>query len=95
MDQHIAGYRSYFAVFITLLLLTLVTVDVAFFNAGWLNLPMALFIAVCKATLVILYFMHVRHADHLTWIFVAMGFLWLIILLALLMSDYVGQRIPV
>jgi cytochrome c oxidase subunit 4 len=95
MDQHVSGYRSYFAVFITLLLLTLLTVDVAFREAGWLNLPIALFIACSKATLVVLYFMHVRHADHLTWVFVAMGFLWLLILFALLMSDYIGINMPV
>ena len=44
-------------------------------------------IAVTKATLVVLYFMHVRYSSRLTWIVVSTGFVWLMILIAFTMSD--------
>jgi cytochrome c oxidase subunit 4 len=87
MSQHVIPQKIYILVFVTLLLLTLVTVDVAFYDAGWLSLYIALAIATTKATLVILYFMHLRYSSKLTWAFVAAGLLFLIILLAFTMSD--------
>jgi cytochrome c oxidase subunit 4 len=90
-SEHAPGYKIYMLVFVTLLLLTLLTIDVAFFNAGWLSLPLALLIASVKAALVVLYFMHVRFSEKLTWIVVAGGFLWLAILLALTLSDYLSR----
>ena len=51
----------------------------------------ALGIAVIKATLVILYFMHVRYSDRLTWVVVGGGFLWLAVLLVLTLSDYFAR----
>lgn len=87
MAQHLVPHRIYYLVFATLVLLTLVTVDVAFFNFGLLNFPIALMIATCKASLVILYFMHVRYSSPLTWVFAGAGAFWLIILLALTLSD--------
>jgi len=44
-------------------------------------------IAVCKAVLVIFYFMHVRYSDKLTWVFVGAGFFWLLIMLGGIMED--------
>jgi len=87
MAQHVIPQKIYILVFVTLLLLTLVTVDVAFYDAGWLSLYIALAIATTKATLVILYFMHLRYSSKLTWAFVAAGLLFLVILLAFTMSD--------
>jgi cytochrome c oxidase subunit 4 len=92
MAQHIIiPQRIYILVFVTLLLLTLVTVDVAFYDAGWLNLYIALTIATCKALLVVLYFMHVRYSPRLTWVFVGAGFFWLAILLVFTLSDYLTR----
>jgi cytochrome c oxidase subunit 4 len=89
MTQHaIPPRKIYFLVFVTLLLLTLITVDVAFYDAGWLNLYIALTIATCKALLVILFFMHVRYSGRLTWVFVGAGFFWLAILLVFTLADY-------
>ncbi|HEX9654863.1 MAG TPA: cytochrome C oxidase subunit IV family protein [bacterium] len=87
MAQHVIPQKIYLLVFVTLLLLTLVTVDVAFYDAGWLSLYIALAIATTKATLVILYFMHLRYSSRLAWAFVATGILFLAILLAFTMSD--------
>ncbi|MDZ7289030.1 MAG: cytochrome C oxidase subunit IV family protein [candidate division KSB1 bacterium] len=94
MAQHvIIPQRVYFLVFVTLLLLTLVTVDVAFYDAGWLNLYIALTIATCKALLVILYFMHLRYSPRLTWLFVGAGVFWLVIMLVLTLSDYLSREV--
>jgi cytochrome c oxidase subunit 4 len=91
MAEHVVPLRIYAVIFATLLLLTLVTVDVAFFNFGLMNIYIALAIATTKATLVILYFMHVRYAPPLTWVFAAAGFIWLIILLAFTLSDFLTR----
>ncbi len=83
--------KIYLLVFVTLLMLTLVTVDIAFYDAGWLNLYIALAIATCKALLVILFFMHVRYSGRLTWVFVGAGFFWLAILLVFTLADYLTR----
>jgi cytochrome c oxidase subunit 4 len=51
----------------------------------------ALTIAVVKALLVILYFMHVRYSDKLTWVFAAAGFFWLLILIGGTMDDVIRR----
>jgi len=91
MSQHVIPQRIYILVFVTLLLLTLVTVDVAFYDAGWLNIYIALTIATCKALLVILFFMHVRYSPRLTWVFVGAGFFWLMILFVFTLGDYLTR----
>ena len=92
MAQHVLPQKIYIYVFVTLLLLTAITIDVAFFNAGWLNLYIALTIATCKATLVVLYFMHLRYSERLNWVFVGAGLFWLVIMLALTLSDIFTRR---
>jgi cytochrome c oxidase subunit 4 len=87
MSQHITPIRTYVAIFLTLMVFTAITVWVAFYDLGAMNDVAAMGIAVTKATLVILYFMNVRHSSRLTWAFIGAGFLFLIILLAFTMSD--------
>lgn len=91
MPEHLVSKKVYFGVFATLIVLTLITIEVALIDLGRLNTVAALTIAVCKATLVILYFMHVRYSSRLTWIVVACGFFWLLIMIALTMSDYLSR----
>ena len=79
--------RVYFVIFFALMILTATTVWVAFFDLGAVNDAVALGIASTKAMLVILYFMHVRYSSRLTWIFAAVGFFFLLILLAFTLSD--------
>jgi cytochrome c oxidase subunit 4 len=78
----------YYAVFAALLVGTGVTVAVAFVDLGALNNVLMLGIAMTKALLVILFFMHVRWSTRLTWVVAASGFVWLLILFGLTMSDY-------
>ena len=86
--DHIVPIKVYGAIFFALLLLTLTTAGVSFVDLGGnLNVVVALTIACAKALLVILYFMHVRYSDRLTWVFVGAGFFWLLILLTLTMTD--------
>lgn len=83
--------RVYFLVYLALLMLLGATVAIAYIELGSLNTLLALAIAITKAVLVILYFMHVRESDVLTRIFVAAGFVWLLILIGLTLSDYLTR----
>ena len=87
-SKPVVSVRVYVLVFLTLLVLTAVTTFIAFFDlGGGLNNAAAITIAVFKALLVILYFMHVRYSDKLTWVFAAAGFFWLLILIGGTMDD--------
>ena len=76
------------AVWATLIVATGVTAAVSYFELGWLNIVVALFIAVCKASLVAWIFMGVRYTTSLTKLFVVAGLVWLGILILLTVSDY-------
>jgi len=88
---HYVPIRIYLAVFAALIAGTAITVWAAFQDFGALNTVIALAIAAIKATLVILYFMHVRYSKPLTWVFIGAGILWLGILITLTVSDYVSR----
>ena len=94
MAKHIVPKRIYFAVFFALIILTALTVWVAFIDLGAFNDVVAMSIAITKATLVVLYFMHVRYSSGLTWVFVTAGFLFLVILLVFTMSDVLTRDWP-
>ena len=91
MSVHVVPLRVYFVIFASLMVLTAVTVAVAYLDLGPLNTVAALAIAVTKAALVILYFMHVRYSPSLTKLVVAGSFLWLFIMLSITMSDYISR----
>ena len=74
-----------------LFFLTMITVLAAFVELGVLTTPLALGIALLKATLVVLFFMHVRYNTPLMWVFAAAGFFMVLIFLALLMQDYMSR----
>ena len=86
--SHIASKGSYFAIFAALMVLTVVTVAAAFVNVGPFSAAVALGIATLKATLVVLFFMHVKYNSRLTKLIVVSGFFFLVILVALTMTDY-------
>ena len=88
---HITSVRVYLAVFIALLVGTGLTVWVAYYDLGLLNTPVALTVAVIKASLVVIYFMGVRFNTPLTKVVVVSGFLWLFILFGITMSDYLTR----
>ncbi len=81
----------YLAVFSTLMILTAATVWAAFQDFGAYNDVVAMGIAIVKASVVIIFFMHVKYSSRLVWLFVAAGFLFLLIMFAFLMADYVSR----
>ena len=91
----------YIVIFLALAVGTVLTWMIAFVDLGTMpyihaswNPIVALTIAVIKATLVILYFMHVRYSNKLTIVTVCAGFFWLMILITLSLSDYLTRALP-
>jgi cytochrome c oxidase subunit 4 len=92
MIGHVVPKRTYWTIFAALMVLLALTVLVAEINLGrTLNIIIALTIAVIKATLVVLYFMHVKYSSKLVWVFAAAGFFWFIILVSFTLSDYASR----
>jgi cytochrome c oxidase subunit 4 len=89
--DHVAPKSLYYAVFAALIVGTLLTYAAARVDLGPLNNVVMLVIALTKALLVILFFMHVRWGTRLTWLVVASGFFWLLILLTVTMTDFLTR----
>ena len=89
MSEHIVPVRIYLTIFVALLVGTGLTVFAAFVDFPWqFNTIVALTIAVAKATLVVLYFMHVRYSPRLVWLIVGAALFWMGIMFSLTFSDY-------
>jgi len=86
-EHHIVPKRVYYAVFTALIILTWVTAIVSTVDLGRWNIFVALAIAIIKASLVILFFMHVKYSTRLTKMIVGAGLFWLILLLFITMTD--------
>jgi cytochrome c oxidase subunit 4 len=89
MSEHIVSIKVYLIIFLALMVGTALTVWAGLQDfPGQLNVIVALTIAVIKATLVVLYFMHVRYSSRLIWVVFASALFWLAILFALTFNDY-------
>jgi cytochrome c oxidase subunit 4 len=88
MSEKIVPKRVYFTIFALLLLFTGITVWVAKLDLGPLNTIVALTIAVTKALLVALWFMHIKYSNRLTKLVVSSGLFWLVIMVVLTLFDY-------
>ena len=88
MSGHVVSLKIYYAIFATLLTMTGLTMAVAFVNLGALNIYVAMSIAIFKALLVVLYFMHLRYSESLVKLFVASGIVWFAIMISFTVSDY-------
>ena len=85
--------REYLIVFALLMAMLLLTVIAALPDFGaFINLAIAMTIAIIKAVLVVLFFMHVKQASRVTWVFAGSAFLWLGIMIALILADYGTRR---
>ena len=91
--EHVVPIRIYVVIFVTLVALTGITTAVAFLDLGPMNVVVMLLIAFTKATLVVLYFMHVRFTSRLTQLAAASGFVWLAIMIGLTLSDVLTRTI--
>lgn len=81
----------YLTIILTLMALTGITVWAAFVDLGRFNIVVALAIATCKATLVVLFFMHAKYSPKRTQLVILAGIFWLAILLFMTMSDYISR----
>ena len=90
-QQHISSLKVNFAVAAALMALLALTVGLAYVDLGPFNLPVALLIAAAKGVLIVLFFMHVKYSHRLTWVFAAASLLWLTILLALTLVDFLSR----
>ena len=87
-QNHIVPPSIYIMIGAALLILTGTTVWVSFIDLGVFNAVVALFIACVKASLVILFFMHVKYSSKLTKLTVFSGLFLFCVLIALTLSDY-------
>lgn len=92
MTTHIAAHHShrpvYYKIFAILMVLLFLTVGAAYLPLGQMNIIVAMGIALVKAALILLFFMHFRDSDHLTWIVGAATVAWFLILITLTFNDY-------
>ncbi len=86
-EHHVVPVSVYIGVFLALIVLTVVTAWVATVDLGAFNFAVAIGIALFKASLVILYFMHVKYSDRLTKMVIGTGLFTLVLLLFITMTD--------
>jgi cytochrome c oxidase subunit 4 len=89
--HHVVPTAIYYAIFATLMVLTGVTVGVAYIDLGRLNTVAAIVIACFKALIVVLYFMHVKYSTRLIKLTVIAGLYWMGIIFALTLGDYLTR----
>jgi cytochrome c oxidase subunit 4 len=90
-QHHIVSPKVYALILAALLVGTALTVYAARFDLGALNILVALAIAIVKAVLVVLYFMHLRYANQLVWVFAGASIFWLVLLIGITMADYITR----
>jgi len=89
--DHVVSVGTYVGVFLALMVLTGITVWAAGRDFGAMNTAVALGIAVIKATLVVLFFMHVKYGSSLVKLCIVAAVVWLGILILVTMSDYASR----
>lgn len=92
MSRHILTPGKYVMVYAVLLGFTCVSVGISFLDLAhvW-HVVIGLIVAVCKTTLVVLFFMHVLYSPRLTWIVILVAAFWLGILLVNTLADYFSR----
>lgn len=91
--SHITPIRSYATIFGILVGLTLLTMCTALSDLGVWHTPVAMGIAVTKAILVFLFFMHLLHSPKLIWLVAGGTIVWLGFLFLLTLADYWSRGI--
>ncbi len=91
LNPPIVSRKTYAGIWVGLLLLLALNWGLAQINLGPFNLVATLAIAFVQMLLMVLYLMHVRYNPPLTWVFVAAGFIWLVIMIDLTLSDYLTR----
>ncbi len=91
MTEHVTPVKTYVLVCVALLVLALITYVAAFVNLGVFQTPVALAIAIAKAFLIILFFMHARFSTGIMRVVIGAGLLWLGILIVGTMDDLITR----
>jgi cytochrome c oxidase subunit 4 len=92
MSAHVVPQKLYFIIFAALLAMTALTTGMAYVDLGKWNTVVALVIACCKATLVVLFFMHWKWSTHLVRVVIVSALLWLAILISLTCTDFFSRH---
>jgi cytochrome c oxidase subunit IV len=92
MKQHISSIPTNIGIFIALNVLLFATVGAAYLPLGNYHFLIAMALATVKAVLIVMYFMHVKYSHRLTAIICAASFLWLGIMIALTLTDYMTRE---
>ena len=88
MSEHIIPWKTYLWIWLTLMALMAITAYLSTVDLGAWNTPVALIIAVIKAVLVVLFFMHVKYeSQKMVWAVVAAAVFWFVIMVSLTMTD--------
>jgi cytochrome c oxidase subunit 4 len=91
-SHHLVTPKTYGIIFAILLVLMVATMAAARLNVGEpAGVIIALAIAVTKMSLIVLFFMHVLYSSKLTWVFMASGFFWFMIMVMITISDYLTR----
>jgi cytochrome c oxidase subunit IV len=91
MSGHVAPKGMYYTVFMALMVLTVVTWAITYVDLGEFNLILALAVAVTKAMLVVVYFMHLKWAPKLLKVTIGSSIFFLLIMFTLTLSDYLSR----
>ncbi len=89
--QHVATIKTNVTIFVLLMVLLFATLAAAYMPLGILHFPVAMLIASVKTVLIIFYFMHVIYQDKLTKTIVGTSFLWLVLMVLMIMTDYLSR----
>jgi cytochrome c oxidase subunit 4 len=90
-EQHIVSPMTYLVIFFCLLVGTAATVGASFLEMGPWNPVVAIGIACVKATLVVLFFMHIKYSSKLMKLTVGAGVFTFLILVGMSLSDYISR----
>ena len=90
-SHHIVPIPTYLAVYVALMILMGATIGASYINFGPFNILIALFIAVVKTVLVVLFFMGVKYGTKLTMLWASIGFIWFLLMFGTL-GDYVSRN---
>ena len=91
MPAHVARIGTYIWIWLALIVLLLLTFGSAYLSLGIGNALLNLGIAVTKAALVAIFFMHLRRGRHILWLGAIAGIFFLFILLGLTLSDFMTR----
>ena len=90
-EHHIVSPTVYITIGAILLVMTALTCGMSYVDLGVFNAVVALAIAVFKASLVVLFFMHIKYSTKLTKLTVISGIFIFLGLISMTMADYISR----